>query len=246
LAFFLATQAITEMQGWKYIGSGTTATNTISVSGTGEVFAVPDIAKFSLTVLEEAKDAQSAQEVATKKINDITAYLRGEGKIAEKDIKTTDYSIGPKYEWIQATCTRDYCPPGEQKLVGYQVSQTIEVKVRDTEKAGDILSAAGSRGVSSISGLEFTVDDDEALKDDAREMAIEDAREKAEALANDLGVTLVRVVGFSEDGGGYPVPMYGREKLMSMDSVSGAVAAPELTVGENKIQSSVSVIYEIK
>jgi len=246
LALFLAVGVIGELKGLRFIGTGVPATNTISVSGEGEVFAVPDTATFSVTVQEEAKEVQDAQETATEKVNEIIAFLKGEG-VDEKDIKTTDYSVYPQYDYLQEICREGYCPPGRQELRGFQVSQTLTVKVRDTEQAGELLSGVGSRGVSQVSGLSFTVDDEDALNAEARAMAIEDARTKAEELASDLGVRLVRVVGFYENDYGYPTPYaYGRGGV-SMDAVMESKAvAPELPVGENKIISSVSVTYEIR
>lgn len=247
LAVYVATLAVTEMKGWRFIGSGTTATNTISVSGKGEVFAVPDIAQFTVTVTKEAKEVRVAQKQATDAMNAIIAYVRSEG-IAEKDIKTTNYSVSPQYDWVQKTCPRsEYgCPGGEQVLRGYQVSQSISVKVRDnTDKASDILAGAGSKGATDIGALQFINDDEEKLKDDARGKAIEDAKEKAQELAKQLGVTLVRVVNFSEGGEYAPQPMFQRmEKAVMMDATSGA--APELPVGENKITSNVTVVFEIR
>lgn len=187
---------------FRFVGSGTTATNTITVSGEGEVFAVPDLATFTVSVEEKADEVSDAQKVATEKSNAILAALRAAG-IEDKDIKTTSYNVYPNYQWIQAPCSsRGYCPPGEQKLDGYTVSQSIEVKVRQTDKAGEVLASVGSLGASNVSGLSFTIDDEDQLQADAREKAIDDAREKAEELASQLGVSIVRIVGFNENGGG--------------------------------------------
>ena len=155
LALFLAAQSIKTFKEFHYIGSGVTASNTITVSGTGDVFAVPDTGTFSVTVQEEAKDVKTAQESATKKSNDIIAYLKG-ADVDEKDIKTTDYSVNPQYDYTNGACTSGYCTPGKQTLRGYQVTQTLEVKVRDTKKAGDLLSGVGGKGASQVSGLSFT------------------------------------------------------------------------------------------
>ena len=248
LALFLLVLTVSALKEWRYIGTGVPATNTITVSGEGEVFAVPDTATFSVTVQEEAKEVKDAQKVATEKSNAIIAYLKGKG-IEEKDIKTADYSVYPQYDYLQDTvCREGYCPPGRQTLRGFQVSQTLTVKVRDTEKAGDLLSGVGSLGASSVSGLSFELDksDQNAKEAEARGLAIDDAREKAEALAKQLGVSLVRIVGFSENGN---YPMYYAKAEMSMvaDGRGGAPApAPEIPVGENKITSNVSVTYEIK
>jgi uncharacterized protein len=247
LALFLLIAAIGQLKSIRFIGSGVTATNTITVSGDGEVFAVPDTATFSVTVQEEAKDVKSAQETATKKNNDIVAYLRNAG-IDSKDIQTTDYNVYPQYDYSQGICRDGYCPPGKQTLRGYQVSQTLTVKVRDTDKAGDLLSGVGSLGASQVSGLNFTLgEDDQREKEaEARGKAIEDAREKAEELARQLGVEIVRIVGFSENGS---QPYYYAKAEMAMDSVGRGSAmppSPDLPVGENKITSNVSVTYEIQ
>ena len=134
LALFLLVATIKVLKEYRFVGSGVTATNIISVSGNGEVFAVPDIATFSVTVQEEAKEVKPAQDAATKKSNDIFAYLKSEG-VEEKDIQTTDYSVYPQYDYVQAACREGVCPGGKQVLRGYQVSMTLTVKVRDTEKA---------------------------------------------------------------------------------------------------------------
>lgn len=244
LALFLLVLTMGELKGYHYIGSGVTATNTISVSGDGEVFAVPDTATFSVTVQEEAKEVKAAQDVATKKGNDIIAYLKGEG-VDEKDIQTTDYSVYPQYDYNNAVCAGGYCPPGKQTLRGFQVSQTLTVKVRDTKKAGDLLSGVGSRGVASVSGLNFTIDDQDALEAEARDKAIKKAGAKAEALADSLGVDIVRIVGFSENGN-YPIYYAKAEMSMAADSRGAAAPSPEIPVGQNKITSNVSVTYEIR
>lgn len=245
LALWGAVQFFIALKEYRFIGSGTTATNTITVSGEGEVFAVPDLATFSLTVREEAKEVKDAQKVATKKINDIITALKAAG-VAEKDIKTTSYNVNPKYEWIESVCVAGRCPPGKQEMIGFEVWQTVEVKVRDTEKAGDILSEVGGLGVSDVSGLSFTIDEEEELKSDAREMAIEDAEEKAEELADQLGVELVRIVGFNENTDGY-LPYYkGARMEMAVAMDAGLGGAPELPVGENKIVSNVTITYEIR
>ena len=244
LALFLLAATIYVFQSYRFIGSGVPATNTVTVSGEGEVFAVPDIASFSVMVQERGETVGPAQDAATEKSNAVIAYLKEQG-IEEKDIKTTEYSVYPRYEYLNSTCRDGYCPPGEQTLVGYEVSQTLLVKVRETKKAGEILSGVGKLGASSVSGLSFTIDDEDALKMEARGMAIRDAEARAEALSKQLGVRLVRIVGFNEDGSSYPPIAYGMggEIAVRQDS---AKATLELPVGENKITSNVSITYEIR
>ncbi|MBI2610590.1 SIMPL domain-containing protein [Candidatus Kaiserbacteria bacterium] len=245
LALFLLVGVVREFSELRYIGTGVPATNTITVSGEGEVFAVPDTATFSVTVQEEAVEVKDAQDVATKKVNEIIAFLKGEG-IEEKDIRTADYNVYPQYDYIQTVCRDGYCPPGRQELRGFQVSQTLTVKVRDTEKAGNLLSGVGELGASSVSGLSFTIDDEDALKREARGQAIEDARTKAAELAKQLNVRLVRIIGFSESEGGYPPIPYAYGRGGDMVAMEAKAIAPEIPVGENKIVSNVSVTYEIR
>jgi len=243
LGIFLVIATIGELKGLNYIGSGVSATNTINVSGEGDVFAVPDTATFSFSVDEIAKDVATAQASATTKSNAVIDYLKGQG-IADTDIQTTDYSINPQYTYETQACAPGiYCPPGKQSITGYEVSQTVSVKVHDTSKAGALLSGVGSKGATNVSGLSLTVSNEDALTAQARDKAIKDARAKAEVLAKSLGVTLVRIVGYSDNNGG---PIY-YAKAMSAGATMDAVApSPQIPTGQNKITSNVNVTYEIR
>lgn len=224
------------------------ASNTISVSGKGEIFAKPDIASFSFSVEAEALDAAAAQEKSAESMNAIVSHLKENG-IEDKDIKTSGYSLNPKYRWEQGICTQFGCPNGKQILEGYTVSQSVTVKVRDTAKAGDLISNVGEKGATNISGLSFTIDDDEKLKRDARELAIKDARENAKKLADDLGVRLGRMMNYWEDQtGGYPMPMYDTMSSMGGEGMAreAKMMAPSIPSGENTITSMVTIVYEIK
>lgn len=247
LAVLLLILSLYFLKGFRYVGSGVSASNTISVSGMGEVFAVPDTATFSVTVMEEARVVKDAQERATDKGNAIKNYLNEQG-IDDKDIQTTDYSVYPQYDYVDGTCANGICSPGKQTLRGFQVSHTLTVKVRDTEKAGELLSGVGSLGASQVSGLSFTIDDEDALKDEARDLAIQEARGKANELAKSLGVSVVRVVGFSENGSYPPVPYYaeGRGAATNQAMDVAVAKAPDIAVGQNKIVSNVNITYEIR
>jgi uncharacterized protein YggE len=251
LAAFLGIKALSSLKELSYIGKGVYPSNVISVNGVGEVLAVPDVASFSFSVVEEGKTVKEAQDKATKKINSMLEAVKGLG-VEEKDIKTTGYNSYPKYDYQQTVCTMQYpsyCPPGKQVLTGYEVTQSITVKVRDTEKAGDVLTKVGELGAGNISGLDFIVDDLEKVKADAREKAVADAKAKAKVLSKTLGVKLDTIVNFYENGdGAYPV-MYRAEmsadtKVMGMGGT--ASVAPSVPTGENKIVSNVTITYEIR
>lgn len=245
LAVFLGVKAITGMKEYSHIGGGVYPTNTITVTGTGEVFAIPDTGEFSFSVVEEGKTVKEAQEKATKKMNTILDAVKEMG-IEDKDVKTIGYNSYPKYDYQTTSgCAQGYCPPGKSILIGYEVSQNISVKVRKTEQAGDVLTKVGTLGASNISGLNFVIDDLDKVQMEARDEAIADAKAKAEALADSLGVKLVKIVSFYENVGG-PMPMYygmgSADKTMSVE----AQVAPRLPVGENETVSTVSITYEIR
>lgn len=217
----------------------------ITVVGEGEVLAKPDIGMFSFSVRAEGDDATTAQNLSAESINGIIEYLKGEG-VDEKDIKTAYYNLNPRYRYDEQVCTfGSYCPPTEPIMDGFEVNQTIEVKVRDLEKAGSLISGAGERGATNISGLTFTIDDTDELKAEARQQAIAAANEKAEALAESLGVRIIRMTGFWEDEGYYPMYDGGYGGDMAAFEERAAVA-PSVPTGENTVTSRVNISYEVR
>ena len=248
LSVFLFAETIKSFKEYRFVGSSVPASNVISVSGEGEVFAIPDIAVFTFSVNEEAETADTAQEMATEKITSALAFVREQG-VEDDDIKTINYNLSPRYEYAQATrdCTRYPCPPANRELVGFSVNQTVQVKLRDTDKAGDFVVGLAGLAVQNVNGPDFSIDDDDVLQEEARKAAIDDARAKAEKLAGDLGVTLVRIVSFSENGS-YPPVMMRASMDMAEEAMGGAMPAPapDLPTGENRIVSNVTVSYEIR
>lgn len=216
----------------------------ISVVGEGEVNAVPNVGQFSFSVMAEGATAAEAQEASGTKINDILAYLKEQG-VEEKDIKTSGYYLNPRYRYEERMCAfGSYCPPGEQIQDGFDVSQTIDVKVRDTAKSGALIAGVGEKGATNISGLSFIVDDTGALKEEARSKAIADAKAKAEKLANDLGLKLVRITSYYENESYSPEPYYAKTE-MAFDEGMGFGGA-EMPAGENTTKVQVNISYEVK
>lgn len=249
LSLFLVAVTVKEFKNISYVGRDVPAVTTITVSGSGEVVAIPDIATFNYTVEKEAATVSSAQEAATKTANAILASLKKSG-IEDKDIKTIGYNIYPRYDYqsVGVICPAgSYCmpPSGKQVLAAYVVSQTVEVKVRKISDSGKILASVGELGATNLSGLNFSFDKDDSLKAEARTKAITDAKNKANELAKELGVRLTRIVNFSESG---QMPIYyGKTMALGMGGAdSASVPTPEISVGENKISSNVSITYEIR
>jgi uncharacterized protein YggE len=237
---FMAAKAVNAVINFDAIT--TPPSNVITVTGEGKVSSVPDIAQISFTVSEEAVTASGAQDVAAKKINVALAVLKEKG-VAEKDIKTSSYNISPRYSY-QPPCYTYPCPYNEAaKIIGFTASQTVEVKVRDIDKTGDVLSALGDAGVANLYGPNFMIEDEDALQAEAREKAIMEARAQAEQLAKALGVRVTRVVSYNENGG-YPGPMYRMDSAMALGGAEKSV--PSIPAGENEIMVSVSVTYEVR
>ncbi len=244
LVAFLAVISIKELVSISYVGKQFPAMNSIVVSGKGEAISIPNIATFSFTVNETAKTVKEAQDKASIKTNKALDEVRAKG-VDNKDIKTLSYSINPKYEYNQGICNQFGCPNGKSVLIGYDVSQSIQVKVREIAKAGEIFDTLGTAGIENVNGLSFSIDDIDTVKAAARADAIANAEAKAEKIAKELGVRLVRVISFYDSSDDMS-PMYARE-MVSVDMMSvKASVAPSIPTGEQKVTASVSISYEIR
>ncbi len=218
---------------------------TINVEGSAEVVVVPDIATFNFSVEAEAEDATAAQEQSANAINDIMTYFEEQG-IAETDIKTTGYNVFERYTWTECT---PFVPCNRERIAdGYTATQQITVKVRETDNAGALIGGVGERGATNVSGLQFTVDDRDALEEEARLMAIADAKEKAKRRAKELDARLGDVLNVNDGSGGfYPEPMMARMEMETAEfSMDSAAVAPKIAVGENTIRANVTITYELK
>lgn len=247
LSLFFAVKFFSEFRSYRMMGD---KENTITLSGHGEVQAVPDIANVYFTIRKEAKTVKEAQDAVAVVEGKALSALK-ENKVEEKDIKTTNASFNPKYEYIYDAkslmpCNEFGCPPrpGKNTITGYEAYENINVKVRNTDDVGKIMQALGALGVTELSGPNFMIDNEDVLQAEARKKAIEDAKAKAKVLAKDLGVRLGRISSFNESGS-YPVPMYYDKAMMS--STAGVETAPaQLPTGENTITSDVTITYEIR
>src|SRR3989344_3963625 len=208
LSLFFAIKFLSELRNYGNVGSKDV--NTITLSGHGEVSAVPDIANVYFTIRKEGKTVKEAQEAVALIEKSSLDFLKN-NDVAEKDIKTANASFNPKYEYRYDTktlmpCSEFGCPPrpGTNVITGYEAYESIIVKVRNTDEVGKIMQGLGELGVSELNGPNFTIDNEDALKAEARKKAIDDAKEKAKVLAKDLGVRLGRIMSFSENGN-YPI-----------------------------------------
>lgn len=219
----------------------------INVTGEGKVTARPDVAKLNAAILTENESLKIAQEENSRRSNVLIDYLKSVG-IQEKDIKTVGYNIYPQYSYPPPCPPYSICPLGSDrpKVIGYQVRNSYEITIRDLSKTGEILSGVVGAGVNEVSSLAFTTDQPEALKAEARKKAVDDARNKAKKLADDLDRRLGKIINFSESGG-FP-PIFFRETAFGGKGGGGPepIPAPSVQPGENEIVVTVSITYEFK
>ncbi len=207
----------------------------ISVSAEGKISTPPDIAYMSFGVTTGRQpNAKAATDVIKKNMTNILVAVKELG-IEEKDIATESFYLSPEYDYTT----------GGQIPRGFQATQTLRVKVRDLDKVGDVLTVATTAGANQAGGITFTVDNPDAMKAQAREIAIEKAKAKATVLAKNLGMSLGRMTAFSEDGAyAYPTPMMTKANY----DMGGAVAQESMPIpaGEQEIVSNVTISYELR
>lgn len=246
LLVLAAIATITLVRGWSF---SSPIQNTISVTADGEVRTTKDMALFTFSHIAEAKTAAEARKQLAEKINPALAALRKLG-VDDNQLTTETTSVNPQYEAPQP-CTPAGCPPfnPNPKIVGWQASQTVSVRVKNVEKVdpGQVLRVITDAGVTNVTGPNFDIDADREseLRVEARKLAIEKAQAKAEVLAKQLGVKLVRVVSFSEGNDNMYFPQYNmKASFMEVGDAMGGV--PELPMGEGKVRSNVTIVYEIR
>lgn len=207
-------------------------TNTVSFSGEGKVVSKSDIALVNLSIVTESATSKSAQDNNSKKSKAVVDFLKKQ-KIEEKDIKTTSYNIYPQYRY----------PENDKPAInGYQVNQTMEIKIRNLDNVSAILDGVVSAGTNQINSLSFQIDEPEQLKAEARKMAINDAKKKARELEKELGIDLGKIINFSENTGGFPTPIF----LEAKGGIGGGDGGPSVPAGENEIVVNVYLTYQIK
>ncbi len=209
---------------------------TITVTGEGKANAKPDIADVSLSVVSKGSSVKQVTTDNNTKMNQVIAAVQGLG-VDPKDITTSQYDLNPEYDYTNPSTSGGY------KILGYDLTQTVALKVRNLNSVDDILSAATTAGANEVGSLSFDIDDSGPIKTQARAQAFTQAKNLAQEMASEAGVGLGRVVTFSESNPSTPVPMMYD---MAMKSVGSAAApAPSIQPGQKELTVDVSVTYEI-
>lgn len=208
-----------------------------NVSAQGEIYTTPDTATIVLGVEKEGKTVTEAQEEINKINSKVIEKLKELGVKKEK-IKTTNYTINPRYEWNNET--------GERRLAGYQASVNISVKTQDFEKLNQIIDQATEAGINNVVNLSFGLEDEEEAKAEARDQAIIKAKAKAKEIAKVSGLNLGNIINVSvSENNNYPIaPRY--DLNYGADEAMKESYSTQLEAGETKIVVTATLSYEIK
>ncbi len=206
--------------------------HTINISAEGKVASKPDLITVTAGVQNDGATAAIAQAENAKKINAATDFLKNKIGINSEDIRTENYSIYQKQDYIG----------GKTIPSGYTANQTLVIKIHDLDKLTGVLSGLTESGINQIQNVSYSINDPESLKQKAREQALASAKEKAQKLAEAAGVKLGRLVSFSESNisGG---PIFYSDAAKNMSSGGGG---PQLEPGSQDVVAQVNVTYEIK
>lgn len=235
LAFFLFFAGLNQLiNAWNnYRNAGAAIiSQTVSFTGKGKVNAEPDTARVDIGLVTEGKDTITVQNENSSKMNAVIKFLKERG-ISEADIKTSNYSLSPKYEYNK----------GKSSLVGYTLNQNLTVMVRNLDKIGEILDGSVKNGANRIDSVSLFVDKPEELKNKAREEAIKIAKEKAMLASKAADLKLGKLVGFSEGFSGEPPIFF---ESLGKGFGGDTPRSPQIEPGNQEITVNVTLTYLIK
>ncbi len=203
----------------------------ITVSGEATLAVEPSLAEARAGVITQGKSAREASEANGRAMAAVIGSLKEAG-IEAKDIQTSRITLQPLFTRQQQESRSE--PP---RITGYQVSNTVSVRIRDVNKVGDIFDRLLAAGANSIYGLEFQVPESGKLVDGVRAEAVADAKRKAEIYAQAAGVQLGRVIAINENSVTMPRPV--------MRAMAAPQAASPIAPGEETLRVSVTVSFEL-
>ncbi len=202
----------------------------IWVTGVGEVTTAPDLATIQIGVSTDARTAGEAIGRNSQETTNVLESIKKNGVPAE-DIQTAELSLFPNFE--------NRTPGKPPSIIGYRAQNMLSVKVRSLGDLGTILDEASKAGANVIHSIRFGRDKDEDLMNEARKLAINDAKSKASLYAEEAGITLGKVVSIRESGG---VPR-GPQPMARMETLAASVPVSQ---GQVSLGVSLQVVFEIE
>lgn len=236
VAVLLTAVLVMQLTGNPIVHTAAAAVNTaqepvseITVTGQGTATTQPDMAQASIGVQVIAPTVAQATRENETQMAEVIAKLKELG-VAAKDIQTTNYSIFPQHNFQNGNS-------GE--ITGYQVSDTVQVTIRDLSTVGTVMDQVTQAGANNVFGVTFGVSDQTALQSEAIDKAVADARTRAEELAKASGVQLGNVVSISQTTASTPIPF----AQATAQTAGGAVPIQPGTV---EVNAQVQISYAIK
>lgn len=208
-----------------------TISGELSVVGTGQVEVIPDNATVSVGIVADAATAQAAEDAISTTNNKVVAAIEKLG-ISKNDIKTTNYSVNPTY---------NYSTGGQNTIAGYSGNATLSIKVKDTNKLPDVITAATNAGANQIYDTQYVIQKPEKYQEEARNKAIANAKEQAQKLASQLGIRLGKIINISESSQDSYNPMPMAKQTLNM---AGGGVAPDLQPGNQTVTSTVTLYFQ--
>jgi len=218
--------------------SGQDVRNIISVSGRSELTVEPDKAEIFVNVETQKKTAKEAKDENARVSKKVTDALKKAG-IKKDNIETTQFRINPRYEYDRLK--------GKSEIIGYTVTHVLKVTTLDLDKVGTYIDTAVNNGANRINSVNFglTKEKEKEINGEALIRASNVAREKAEALATNLGVRLGKIASVSESGFDF-IPFVAREFAVAEAAVGAPPIPTEISPQDVTVRATVNVAFEIK
>lgn len=211
----------------------------LSVTGSGTVYMAADIATASLGVCLNGKDLETLQKQANETISAICAAMKQAG-LADQDISTNYIYINPTYDYSSRG--------GTERIVGYSITNTLTIRTEDIDKIGAYIDAAFAAGANSFDSISFTVADDSAARRQALELAVQDARSKAETIALASGKTLgdmLRIAEGSQNDYAFYNSTSGSVSYARAEAADVAGFGSTVRAAQVKVTADVQISYEL-
>ncbi len=205
------------------------------VSGEGKVFVTPDIARVTLGVEGTGASLKTVQNAVNTKSKALVDAVKKLG-IKEDDIKTTSYNVYPQYDYTTST----------RRITGYRVSSDYRITIKDFDKVNDVIAAGTTAGANVVESVSFDLNDETETEkmNEARVLAVADAKSKAEGLAKAAGISLGKIINVSEN-------QSNGVRLLALPVSGGGsgkedAAEPDIQPGQTEINITVALSYEVR
>lgn len=208
----------------------TTKSTTFDVTGEGKVTVKPDIALVSVGIQAKGATVKEAQDQINSVINKVSESIKGLS-VDSKDIQTTNYNVNPDYDYSGSS----------QRIKGYSANTNLSIKVRQLDKANQVIDLATVNGANQVNGVSFDVDDKRKAENEARQKAVDEAKKKAQDAAKIAGFRLGKIINYSENPSNFPKPL-----LRAMGSLETSDTKTQVEPGSTDITVTVTLSYEIQ